>query len=229
MNKFLAQSFMPKKAVTIIVLLLSCALLSSCALFKEEREEQEDIRVLHVIEKLTIMCANGDGSTCNDVGVYHNRKLHYKKAREFFTEACDKRNGDGCSNLGFYYVNGISLTKDIALGLDYYQKACEFNYGKGCYNAALMYYKGVRGSDSSLGKTKTASYKDVKDSKEAGESKNSNEPPQNNAQNQGTVQGRADLKDAKKSASAKEIAKGNSKNGKAEKGGNKSLAFKYYE
>nr|WP_318178641.1 tetratricopeptide repeat protein [Helicobacter pylori] len=57
-----------------------------------------------------------------------------KKAIQYYSKACDLKDGDGCFNLGYIYeLNGYGVVKkDLKKAAQYYSKACELDNAGGC-------------------------------------------------------------------------------------------------
>ncbi|WP_257570140.1 hypothetical protein [Helicobacter pylori] len=60
-------------------------------------------------------------------------KERLKKAVQYYSKACDLKDGEGCFLLGYYELNGYGvIKKDLKKAIQYYVKACELDYDWGC-------------------------------------------------------------------------------------------------
>jgi len=57
-------------------------------------------------------------------------------------KGCDKNNARACSQLGWKYINGSGVPKNIFQGLKFYDKACRLNYGNACGSLGFHYWDG---------------------------------------------------------------------------------------
>lgn len=64
------------------------------------------------------------------------------------TKACEERDPQACTDLGFLYASGTGVTRDDAASMPWFRRACELGDPQGCYNVGLMLQQG-RGVEQS--------------------------------------------------------------------------------
>lgn len=66
----------------------------------------------------------------------------YDKAVNYFAEACDNGDTDGCINLAVLYDRGWGIQKDLKKAVIYYTKACDGGEAMGCTGLGVFYKEG---------------------------------------------------------------------------------------
>jgi len=67
----------------------------------------------------------------------------YLGASQFFEQACNAGNGEGCDRLGQMYGYGTGVAKNTGRSFAYYSKACELGNVDGCVSVGAFYEEGV--------------------------------------------------------------------------------------
>ena len=78
----------------------------------------------------------GVAKSCSKLGgLYYNGdgvKQDYKKAREFWSKACEMGDANGCVLVGYLYDNGYGVRQNDSKAMEFYGKACDLGEQKGC-------------------------------------------------------------------------------------------------
>ncbi|MCA9675404.1 MAG: sel1 repeat family protein, partial [Myxococcales bacterium] len=67
------------------------------------------------------------------------------KAVALLEDACTRKLGEACTQLGFVYLRGRGVTADPAKAVEHYERACKLGDNDGCIGAADVYATGVLG------------------------------------------------------------------------------------
>ncbi len=94
------------------------------------------------LEKAKKGCEAGNKSDCIRLSIVFYQKKDFKDAFKLSKRACELGSSDGCSKVGFHYLNGLVVEKNLKKAAEYFQKSCKLNESRGCYNLALLYDKG---------------------------------------------------------------------------------------
>ena len=94
------------------------------------------------LEKAKQGCEAGKKADCIRLSIVFYQKKDFKNAFEYSKKACDLGSSDGCSKVGFHYLDGIVVKKDLKKASEYFKKSCDMDESRGCYNLALLYDKG---------------------------------------------------------------------------------------
>jgi hypothetical protein len=94
------------------------------------------------LQKAKEGCEAGKKSDCIRLSIVLYQKKDFKDAFKYSKKACDLGSSDGCSKVGFHYLNGLVVKKDLKKAVEYFKKACDLDESRGCYNLALLYDKG---------------------------------------------------------------------------------------
>ncbi|MBO4780388.1 MAG: sel1 repeat family protein [Selenomonadaceae bacterium] len=70
------------------------------------------------------------------------RESDYSTAVSYFQKAADKGIADAFNRLGFFYYNGLGVTKDESKAIDYFQRAAKHNHIKAIFNLIYCYTHG---------------------------------------------------------------------------------------
>ncbi|GAA9354082.1 hypothetical protein HpHA251_02390 [Helicobacter pylori] len=54
------------------------------------------------------------------------------KAAQFYSKACELKEGDGCGALGALYYNGDGVKQDFKKAVALFKKACKLGYQLAC-------------------------------------------------------------------------------------------------
>ena len=87
-------------------------------------------------------CEAGKKSDCIRLSIVFYQKKDFTNAFEYSKKACDLGSSDGCSKVGFHYLDGLGVKKNLKKAFKYFEKACNLNESRGCFNLAFMYEKG---------------------------------------------------------------------------------------
>ncbi|WP_236616565.1 sel1 repeat family protein [Helicobacter pylori] len=60
------------------------------------------------------------------------------KATQFYSKACDLKDGMGCKNLGALYYNGDGVKQNSKKAVALFKKACKLGYKKACEMLKLL-------------------------------------------------------------------------------------------
>ncbi|WP_240705556.1 tetratricopeptide repeat protein [Helicobacter pylori] len=66
-------------------------------------------------------------------------KRDSKKAAQFYSKACELKEGLGCKGLGKLYYYGEGVKKDFKKALALFEKACDLNNSGGCGALGMLY------------------------------------------------------------------------------------------
>lgn len=72
-----------------------------------------------------------------------------------FKQYANQGNPEAMNGLGLIYSQGLGVTANEVLAIEWFEKAAQKNYAKACFNLASLYKKGVAGSNDL---TKALSY-----------------------------------------------------------------------
>lgn len=67
-------------------------------------------------------------------------------ARTALEQACDKRVGIACANLGLYYSNGPDAVRDDSVARQFMRAGCDGAIAQACFAFAVMHKKGIGGT-----------------------------------------------------------------------------------
>ncbi len=67
------------------------------------------------------------------------------RAIELFEDACDRKLGAACTQLGFVHLRGRGVAANAAKAFDYYDRACKLGDTDGCVGAADVHGSGAMG------------------------------------------------------------------------------------
>lgn len=102
-----------------------------------------DILDTNTMSKITIICTSENRDECNNVGAIFGKRGEFDKALKLYKQTCDLNSSMGCSNLGFMYLNGQTVTKDFTIARKYMKKSCDLNNSNGCLNLGIIHEKGL--------------------------------------------------------------------------------------
>lgn len=99
------------------------------------------------IEESTKACHSGDADNCVILGSLYfadggEVTQDYAKAREYYSRACNLKNGFGCFYLGILYQRGFSVPKNIDWGMKYFKISCDLNEVSACLMLGGLYTAG---------------------------------------------------------------------------------------
>ncbi len=87
-------------------------------------------------------CEAGKKSDCIRLSIVLYQKKDFKGAFKYSKKACDLGSADGCSKVGFHYLDGMGVDKNFKKASEYFKKACQLDESRGCYNLARLYDEG---------------------------------------------------------------------------------------
>ena len=109
---------------------------------KERPKEQP--KVSSEKQQVIQTCLSGDD--CLKEGSFFGSKGDLYRAGEFYSRACEFRNGTGCSKLGLFYEEGAGgYQQSFEKAAQYFEKACSYGEPNGCSNLASLYEDGRGG------------------------------------------------------------------------------------
>ncbi len=94
------------------------------------------------LEKAKEGCEAGKKADCIRLSIVFYQKKDFKDAFKYSKMACELGSSDGCSKVGFHYLNGLVVEKNPKKAAEYFKKSCSLNESRSCYNLALLYDKG---------------------------------------------------------------------------------------
>lgn len=102
-----------------------------------------DILDTNTLTNIKIICTSENKDVCNDIGAIFGKRGEFEKALKLYKQTCDLNSSMGCSNLGFMYLDGQTVTKDVTIAKKYLKKSCDLNNSSGCFNLGLIHEKGL--------------------------------------------------------------------------------------
>jgi len=75
-------------------------------------------------------------------GTAHYVKGNYKKAIQFYQEACVSNNAEGCFKLAHMYENKQGVEQDFQKAYNLYDRSCALSHAKGCFKVGVCFDKG---------------------------------------------------------------------------------------
>jgi TPR repeat protein len=93
------------------------------------------------------ICASGDASSCNHLGLMYQNGLgvarNDSRSVALFSKACSADTRYGCNNLGLMYAGGRGVPQSYSQAVALYSKSCNAGVAVGCGNLGLMYAQGT--------------------------------------------------------------------------------------
>lgn len=125
------------KIVSSVIAVLIIIIVAASYIFEEElRDLTTEIR-----------CKKGIPGQCFNLGIFHQDRKDYKKAKKYYKFACDGGYADGCYNYGYLFMDGIGGVEDHEVMVKYYKKGCVFGQWRACNFLSTIYLKGIPGVD----------------------------------------------------------------------------------
>lgn len=98
--------------------------------------KEEKIFPTAAVELYRTACTDKHGRACNRVAEFEGIDKHWDKVRDYATQACDLKDGSGCTRLGFLAHEGNGGAKDPDEALRRFKLGCELGDSRGCRAAS---------------------------------------------------------------------------------------------
>jgi TPR repeat protein len=104
------------------------------------------------------------GVVCEDASLHHRYSLRdadqaytagdYAKALDIYSKIChfEDSKGKSCFMAGYFYSQGIGVSRDIIKSLYFFEKSCEKGYLYGCLELGWIYGVGIKIRDEKYAK-----------------------------------------------------------------------------
>ena len=94
------------------------------------------------VREIKSICERDEARACQLLGSLYSAELiegGRKKALTYYDKACDLGVIFTCSELGFWYGQGIGVRIDFKKAMEYYGKACDLGHEFGCIQHKELY------------------------------------------------------------------------------------------
>ena len=93
------------------------------------------------------ICASGDASSCNHLGLMYQNGLgvarNDSRSVALFSKACSADTRYGCNNLGLMYAQGTCVAQNTSQALPLLSKGCDGGNTQACGGLGVMYTEGI--------------------------------------------------------------------------------------
>lgn len=82
--------------------------------------------------------------TSNDLTLQHCKIGNVPqclKTIEYLKQSCQQGGGQSCGTLGYIYENGLGVSVNVKLAIEFYTKSCDLRGAFGCVNVGAIYAK----------------------------------------------------------------------------------------
>lgn len=110
----------------------------SCA---EEKLAVNDIEA--ALEEYRLAANGGYVPAYNSIAAIYYSKQNFKKAWKWYLKAAEANDAEGQYQVGFFYLNGLHVMKNIPMAIKYFEKASVQNNNEAIIALADLYMSGI--------------------------------------------------------------------------------------